>query len=310
MRLSVIIPVYRVEQTLDRCLKSIVCQTFADMEIILVDDGSPDSCGERCDEWVSRDARITVIHQQNGGLSAARNAGIRKAQGDYITFADSDDYIGMETYQPLMDILNAQPDIDLLEYPVFWHYGAKDQQVLDFGEKSYTNAQDYWLQARAYEHTYAWNKIYRRELFKEVRFPEGRVFEDVATLPLLLQHARRIVTTQQGLYHYCLNPEGITSKAGGKELQQLLDAQLASIEDSRFLNDRYYMRILNVQLDVCELTGKEPVLPLRRVNPFGRELPFPCRLKAALLLIIGIKRLCKLNIFIHLLNRHHSSASC
>ncbi len=307
MRLSVIIPVYRVEQTLDRCLKSIISQSFADMEIILVDDGSPDSCGQLCDDWARRDSRIQVIHQQNRGLSAARNTGIAKSQGDYITFVDSDDFIGMETYRPLMDYLKEHTDVDLLEYPVYWHYGANEQKVMGFGEKNYTDTTEYWLQACAYEHTYAWNKIYRRALFRQVSFPEGRVFEDVATLPLLLQHIRQVATTRQGLYHYCLNPEGITNKATGKELEQLLESQIASIQNRQMLDDRYYMHILNVQMDVFERTGNEPILPPRRVNPFSSGLSLSNRLKAIILLFIGIKKLCKLNILIHRLNRRPSS---
>ena len=91
MKLSVIIPVYRVEDTLDRCVESVLAQDCHDMELILVDDGSPDSCGQRCDEWAQKDRRIKAIHQPNGGLSKARNAGIGQATGDYITFVDSDD---------------------------------------------------------------------------------------------------------------------------------------------------------------------------------------------------------------------------
>ncbi len=310
MKLSVIIPVYGVEQTLDRCLKSIVCQTYDDMEVIIVDDGSPDDCPRLCDSWAQRDARIRVIHQQNGGLSDARNTGIAEAQGDYLTFVDSDDLVALGTYPSLMAFLEEHPETDLLEYPVYWHYGAKDQRVLDFGEKIYTDAYEYWRKEHVYEHTYAWNKIYRRALFNEVRFPKGRVFEDVATMPLLLRHAHSIATCRSGLYHYCLNSEGITSKAGGNELTQLLESQLDSIRDSRLLDDRYYMRILNVQMDVCELTGKKPVLSTRRVNALGPSLTLTMRLKALLLNIIGIQRLCTLNLFIHRLIKRHSSVSC
>ncbi len=309
MKLSVIIPVYRVEETLDRCLKSIVGQSFADMEIILVDDGSPDRSGQLCEEWAGRDKRIQVIHQQNGGLSAARNSGIGKAQGDYLTFVDSDDFIGMETYQPLMEYLREHPETDLLEYPVYWHYGGKEQRVMDFGAHVYDDTYRYWLQGHAYEHTYAWNKIYRRRLFEEVRFPEGQVFEDVATLPQLLKHCRCVATSQEGLYHYCLNPQGITAQAQGAELEQLLTHHLGIIQDERLLDSRYYTHILNIQLDVCELAGSAPLLPMRPVNPFGTGLSSGNRLKAFVLNIIGIKKLCKLNILIHQLSRHHSSVS-
>ena len=99
MKLSVIIPVYRVEDTLDRCVESVLCQSVDEMEVILVDDGSPDQCPAKCDLWAEKDARIRVIHKENGGLSDARNAGIDIAQGDFITFVDSDDYLEADTWQ-------------------------------------------------------------------------------------------------------------------------------------------------------------------------------------------------------------------
>ena len=310
MKLSVIIPVYRVEQTLDRCLKSIVGQSYADMEVILVDDGSPDRCPQLCDEWAQRDSRITVIHKENGGLSDARNAGLEKAQGEYVTFVDSDDFIGMETYRLLMEQLAGHSDIDLLEYPVYWHYGTKEQRVLEFGEKTYADSTTYWLKGYAYEHTYACNKIYRRTLFEGVRFPKGQVFEDVATLAQLLQKQPCVATTSKGLYHYCWNKQGITATAAGSELQQLLNHHLGIIRNEHLLDDRYYLHLLNIQMDVCELTGQEARLPFRHVNPLMQGLSLSNRVKALLLNIISIKRLCKLNIFIHQLRNSHSSVSC
>jgi len=98
VKVSVIIPVYRVEKYLDRCVKSIVNQTYRNLEIILVDDGSPDNCPQICDEWSSRDERIRTVHRDNGGLSCARNTGLSTATGDYVTFADSDDWIALDTY--------------------------------------------------------------------------------------------------------------------------------------------------------------------------------------------------------------------
>ena len=101
VKLSVVIPVFRVEHTLQRCVESVLQQDLSDMEVILVDDGSPDHCPKLCDEWAEKDTRIKVIHQENKGLSGARNAGIDIAQGDYLTFVDSDDYLALNTYQPL-----------------------------------------------------------------------------------------------------------------------------------------------------------------------------------------------------------------
>ena len=137
MKLSVIIPVYRTEATLKRCVESVVSQDAADIEVILVDDGSPDRCPQLCDGWAGRDPRIKVIHKTNGGLSDARNAGIEAAQGDYLTFVDSDDYLGEQTYGPLMKLLADRPDIDILEYPVYVFYGSPKQHLLELPEKDY-----------------------------------------------------------------------------------------------------------------------------------------------------------------------------
>lgn len=172
MKLTVIIPVYCVEATLDRCVESVLRQDVPDMEVILVDDGSPDRCPQLCDDWKARDSRISVIHKENGGLSDARNAALDVAKGDYITFVDSDDWISPDTYKPLLERMG---DSDLLEYSIAGRLSLTDT--------TYDHASDYWLQSRAYTHAYAWNKIYRRSLFNHIRFPKGRVFEDVCTLP-------------------------------------------------------------------------------------------------------------------------------
>ena len=133
MKLSIVIPVYQVETTLERCVESVVKQSFRDIQIILVDDGSPDRCPQMCDEWAQKDPRIVVIHKQNGGLSDARNAGIKTATADYITFLDSDDFLADGTLEPLMKTLEAHPDYDILEYPIFERIGnAHREHLLTF----------------------------------------------------------------------------------------------------------------------------------------------------------------------------------
>lgn len=299
--LSVIIPVYCVEETLDRCVESVVGQTFTDIEIILVDDGSPDHCPQMCDAWAQRDARISVIHKANGGLSDARNAGIDAATGDFITFADSDDYLTPDSYQSAFE---AGADADIVEFSFFRFYGGPKQQMIHLPPHTYTDAADYWLQGKAYEHCYAWNKIFRKSLFDGVRFPKGLVFEDVWTLPPLLRKARRIVTTDKGLYYYCANPQGITATAKGEQLEMLVNAHLKAMQE--WMDDRYYMHVANIQMDVCELTGKAPVLPYRRVNPLGSGLEPKQRLKAAMLRLVGIDHICTLNKTIHKWKHSHS----
>ena len=303
MKLSVIIPVYRVEATLDRCVESVVDQSFPDMEIILVDDGSPDRCPDLCDAWARKDPRIRVIHKENGGLSDARNAALDTAQGEYVTFVDSDDYLDTDTYAEAMATADAPSAKggahrnDITEFPLFRHYGTPWQQELHFGHHVYESAADYWLRARAYEHSYAWNKIYRRELFSDVRFPKGKVFEDVFTLPRLLMRARRIATVDAGMYYYCMNRQGITATAGGEQLQMLLDAHREAMR--QWCDDRYYLHVLNIQADVCELTGQPPALTRRRVSPLAEGLSAAQRMKALALLTLGMDYTCKLNKTIH-----------
>lgn len=302
MKLSIIIPVYRTEATLDRCMESVIRQTFSDFEVILVDDGSPDGCPKRCDEWALRDGRIRVLHKQNGGLSDARNAGIAMAKGDFMTFVDSDDCLDDTVYAQAMALAE---DNDIAEFAVMKHLanGKTEQKV--FTDGVFEDMRDYWLRGKVYRHCYAWNKIFRRRLFDGVRFPKGRVFEDVATLPLLLAKAARVaVTSQGGCYHYCWNADGITAKASGNELRMLLESHL-KVMDS-WTDDEYYMHVLNIQMDVCETTGDRPALPLRRVSPMAAGLEPAQRAKAAVLNTIGIEGICRLNKTLHSLKLRRS----
>lgn len=149
MKLSIIIPVYRTQDTLERCLESILQQSFTDYEMILVDDGSDDGSPQLCDEYARKDARIRVIHKENGGLSDARNAGIRKARGEYITFVDSDDTMVDNTLGNLIQEIGKHPHVDILEYSVSERYGnRKRQSELTFTPAEYQNPLDYWFAER------------------------------------------------------------------------------------------------------------------------------------------------------------------
>ena len=301
MKLSIIIPVYRVETTLNRCIESVVTQDYDDFELILVDDGSPDNCPQLCDSWAAKDRRISVIHKSNGGLSDARNAGIDMARGDYLTFIDSDDYLAEHTLAPLMQTLTQQPAIDILEYPIYVHYGSSEQHLLDFqGDTIYQQMDDYWYKGQAYLHSYACNKIYRAELFQDIRFPKGIIFEDMHTLPRLLKKAKSVMTTSQGLYYYCKNDAGLTATADGNALRMLLQSHVEIIRDSQ-RQDRdfqiYYLRVLNIQMDVYELTGDLPILPVHTLRP--NYFNGPSKLKAIALNLLGINNICETNKILH-----------
>ena len=218
MKLSIIIPVYQTQDTIDRCIESILQQSFTDYEIILVDDGSDYECSQLCDKYPQKDRRITTIHKENGGLSDARNTGIKHSKGEYITFIDSDDAIQNDTLQALMDEINKYPETDVLEYPIMERIGhPHKEQLLAFTPRNYNNCWEYWLNEQAYLHTYACNKIFRRCLFKNVSFPKGKTFEDVQTIPFLIgliptegtfQQKVKIRVTNKGCYLYYWNNKG------------------------------------------------------------------------------------------------------
>ena len=302
MRLSIVIPVFRVEDTINRCVESVVNQDYDNIEVILVDDGSPDKCPAICDSWASRDSRVRVIHKQNGGLSDARNAGIAIASGDYITFVDSDDYLDEQLYATLMSTIISNPSIDILEYGVRY-IGKGNDQCLTFADQTYHDAVCYWTQGMAYKHSYACNKIYKTRLFDEITYPVGKVFEDMWILPLLTSKAHVIVTTSAGYYNYQWNPSGITATATGMQLRMLLEAHLRFMDIYPMIaDDRYYMSVLNIQLDVAELTGDAPILPKRKITSI-RNLTLPNKIKALTLNLLGLNNLCQLNKIIHKLCR-------
>ena len=209
--LSVIIPVFQAERYLDRCLRSVVSQTYKEISIIIINDGSTDNSETICNRWAALDSRIRVITQEKRGLSAARNRGIEESTSPYITFVDADDEIEPNTYATNMQVLLQMEHIDLLEFPVNIHYGSKRGQILNFKEKIIEkNILEEWIAMRGYTHCYAWNKIYKRALFDSVRFPVGESFEDAAIMPLLVERAAAVYISGEGCYLYYANNSGIT----------------------------------------------------------------------------------------------------
>lgn len=261
MELSVIIPVYNMRDTLERCLRSVLSQLADGMEVLLVDDGSTDGSGSLMEQWAQEYPQLHICTKENGGLSDARNAGLRMAQGRYVTFVDADDEVAPGTYRSLMDLLRREPEVDLLEFPVLVHAGHPSQHRLTLPSKRWSSPRVYWLETEAWEHTYAWNKVYRRTLFGQIQFPVGKVFEDMWTIPRLLAAGVNVRTTSQGLYLYHWNPRGITVGASGQDLSQLLEAQ---IQAARMMHTsmlslhgwKFYRSMLCRQLDVYRLTGQ------------------------------------------------------
>lgn len=201
-KISIIVPVYKVERYLRECLDSILAQTFADWECILVDDGSPDGCPQLCDEYAARDARFRVIHRANGGLSAARNSGLREARGAYIGFIDSDDWIAPQMFERLYQLIT-EYDADMAqvgickEYVGFSHPKSHVKQVTVLDRKRITRE----IVCGKRIPNSVCHKLFRQEVIN-ADFPEGKVFEDMAVLNRWVRDIRTAVLAPDPLYHY------------------------------------------------------------------------------------------------------------
>lgn len=202
-KISVIVPVYRVEPYLRKCVDSIRNQTFRDLEIILVDDGSPDGCGEICDQYQELDNRVRVIHKANGGLSSARNAGLDSATGEYIGFVDSDDYIAKDMFETLYNNI-VEHDADIA---VCGAWVCFPDRTVSANKIQYKGLAD---QEAAYRmillgdvvKAHVWDKLFKREVFENVRFPIGKIFEDIYILDELMLRAETVYIDTAPKYHY------------------------------------------------------------------------------------------------------------
>lgn len=210
-KITVVVPIYRVEQYLERCIDSILGQSYENLEIILVDDGSPDGCPEICDAYALRDKRIIVIHKENGGLSDARNVAIEIASGEYITFIDSDDYVRSDMLETLYVSLNENHcDIATCDFNSFYDDAEIKYAGSDNVKKVYTgeDALEIMLYQKDLTNS-AWGKLYRRDLFANIRYPKGRICEDLATTYKLFSNSARIVVNSARLYYYMQREDSI-----------------------------------------------------------------------------------------------------
>ena len=214
MLLSVIVPVYNVEPYLNRCVQSIVRQTYKDLEIILVDDGSTDRSPEMCDLWAGQDARIKVIHKKNGGLSSARNAGIDIAQGEVLSFIDSDDFIEPDMYQTMIfamvesgkDIVCCGRIVDL--------WGEREKRDFSRSSPKIYSKEDAMKEVLCLRDidTSAWDKVYKKSLFAELRYPVGKISEDAAIILQILNESNGIFHVGKSFYHYVFRENSISKK--------------------------------------------------------------------------------------------------
>ena len=210
--ISVIVPVYKVEKYLEKCIESVLKQTYTNLQIILVDDGSPDNCGKICDEYAKKDSRIEVIHKINGGLSDARNVGINRANGRYIGFVDSDDYIKEDMYEKLINLIkeydadisicNLYDVIDGKEYVRNKDNGIHEYSRIDILKEILLDKN---IQS------YAWNKLYKKELFDEIKYPIRKKYEDIGTTFYLFEKCNKIVVTSEPEYYYLKRADSLVN---------------------------------------------------------------------------------------------------
>ena len=224
-KISVIIPVYKVEQYLDKCVESVVNQTYKNLEIILVDDGSPDNCPKMCDEWSTKDNRIKVIHKENGGASSARNKGLDECSGDYVYFCDSDDFIESSCIEKLVDKIQ-ENDVVIMAYNIVVGNEVKEKK---YDEKKNQNE---LLAEIIHEWDFGllWNKLYKKE-FIAFRFNEEfKIREDLLFNSEYFKNVKRIGVIGEPLYNYINNPNSLTKGAKTIPFEQLKTTHLNMVE--------------------------------------------------------------------------------
>lgn len=239
--ISVIVPIYKVERYLVRCLDSIVNQTYRNLEIILVEDGSPDNCGAICDDYARLDERIRVIHQENRGLSAARNAGLDLMSGEYLMFVDSDDWISLDAVQVLYDRMMADGS-DMVLGRYIKTFGGDGEEVISpqwMEDGCYSPSQLVMgMGERRYVPVSAWGKLYRYAYYEELRFPKLTHAEDLAIFPDILDRCTRISISEKVIYFYYQRSDSLMHAMNE---EQRLDCLKATLKMVVYLKEKGYL---------------------------------------------------------------------
>ena len=267
---SIIVPVYKVEQYLKRCMDSVLNQTYKNIEVILVNDGSPDNCPALCDEYAKIDSRVRVIHKENGGLSSARNVALDSVKGDYIFFVDSDDWLALDTLEVLNEYL--EKDYDMISFQRTYlteekvvekgEKNPKDMDVSQYIDASFLGRYDFFVTT----------KIFKAEVFNNVRFLEGRNYEDLEIMHRLFLNMKKVVGLDYFLYYYWKGNEGaITNTITMKNIKDhYLSANEIYRASKKYLEDRgkdasnivawYKVEMSQLYIDYLKSTDKDAEL--------------------------------------------------
>ena len=298
--ISVILPVYNIEHFLPQCMDSLFVQTYKNIEMIIVDDGSGEKCSELCDTYGNMDGRVKVFHKENGGLSDARNFGIMKAKGEYITCIDPDDYVDRDYIEYLYSLIEAfKTRMSICQHRVVFNnhtadYGSENEPELLSAERC--------IERMLYHDvvdTSAWAKLYHRSLFDNVDYPVGRIYEDVATTYKLMVCSGTIAVGYQSKYSYCLRNDSIVNDSFSLRKLDLLDMTDAMAEDvNRIFPDlckatmrrRVYARFstLNQMIGIDDVSDqRREIISFIKDNSKGMlfDPKVPGRDKAALILL-------------------------
>ena len=239
--ISIIVPIYKVEAYLKNCLDSIVNQTYKNLEIILIDDGSPDKCGEICDEYAKKDSRIVVIHQHNSGQSAARNAAFDIAKGDYVMLVDPDDNVELNFCERALKIaLDNNVELVIFGFDIIKESETIKRQsditgIIDnkLAMQHLVYADDYCI------NYYPWNKLYAHRLLNAMRYPDGRIYEGRSTMYKIFHEVNRIYILNDILYHYKVRDDSSIGKKNLYNAKGIKDLMLAELEKIPFLKQHY-----------------------------------------------------------------------
>lgn len=313
--ITVIVPVYNVEKYLGKCVESILSQTYTNLEVFLVDDGSPDNCGAICDEFSRKDARVKVIHKPNGGLSDARNVAIDAMTGDYVTFVDSDDFVSSGYVETLYSLI-VRCEVGMA-VSQFKHYKEGDaerivqsdlrEMVLDWREATST-----MFYQRLFD-TSACVKMYKKDLFSAgIRYPKGLLYEDLATTYKLIAKAGKVAVTNRQMYYYFLRDDSIIGRSFNPrklDLFWIADTMLQEFgtgepELFRALKCRLVSSYFNVFLQIAPGDFHEQLF-WQRIIPFRKEVlaDRKARLKTRLACLLSFLGISAVRFIFHFINR-------
>lgn len=240
-KISIIVPIYNVENYLKNCIDSILNQTFKDFELILVNDGSTDTSLDICEDYKYIDNRIKIVNKKNGGISSARNAGLNVARGEYIGFVDSDDYIHPQMYEILYnEIIKNKADISMCDFKKVYEFDRKllESSFISCDEIEILNNEEALFELgekNGVTYVVAWNKLYKRELFKDIKFKEGIIHEDEYIIHRLLYQVNKLVYIKEKLYFYLQREGSIMDK---KLDIDVVDALLAYSDRIKFFDEK------------------------------------------------------------------------